>query len=1229
MRSLHTFVRALCATEGTSKSMLASRPPSHRGGTAGRVGFRARVALPVVLTAVLLSLCASASAAKYVSSFGSFTNIQGIAVDDSSGAVYVYDAGLGEIFKFDASGAPSNFTATGTNTISGVGSPFGGGEAEIAVDNSSGPDKGDIYIAIGGTANIGVYDVAGNRVGELGEAPGVPWGEACGIAVDGSGSVYVGVYAGYVNKYVPSSGTVTNVDYASSIRGAAEPCNVAVDSLGNVFAVTYNQGPVTRYEASQFGSLSAVGSTVDNAGSTLAVDIGTDELYVDDGAQIARFGPHGEPFQAPTSEFGSSGPGAVAGSYGIAVGGRDLYVADGKGQVSIFSTALHAPDVAVTKVTSLHTEGSATLNGTVNPKGLEVELCQFEYASDGEYKLSGKYGSAVPCSTGPGSGSAPVLVAADITGLTPGTLYHYRLTAANAEGENSSRDATFIAPEQPAISGGSVSAITSASATFSAQMNPGGAETTFQVEYGPTTSYGISSPVPAGYVGSDLTSATVYVHAQDLLAGTTYHFRFVASNVVGAEYSPDQTFSTQAAGGGLVLPDGRAYEMVSPSQKGGAEATQTFRGGAMIQAAEAGDGLAYLADAPIGSEPGSSPTRTQVMARRGQREWASTDISIPGEYSPRVGTGLGDMLFSSDLSLTAAEPLKLLKPISSEVPATLKREVYLHDTSSTVYRPLVTSAPSVPTQFPFEGVRLAGATPDLSHVVLGSYLALTPNAVEGHENVYVWSSGELELASILPDGTSAVDATLGGTGGENTRHAISDDGSRVVWSVGSDKALYVRDMATERSQQVDAAQGGTQSGEGVFRAASSDATKIFFTDGKPLTSDAFRTDLYVFDASSGSLTNLTQDQGDSQGADVRSVLGASEDGEEVYFVAGGGLAPGAVVGANNLYLARHAGATWETTLIATLSEDDARGVADEGDLIGLSARVSPDGHFLAFMSNAKLTGYDNRDANSGQSDEEVYLYNHTAESLRCVSCNPTGARPVGEYDTGSAPLAMDPTLIWFNRWLAATIPGWTPMSHVVSPYQPRYLSDSGRLFFNSSDALVGGDSNGREDVYEYEPSGTGSCSEEAGCVSLISSGTGGSDAAFLDASGTGDDVFFLTHDRLLPQDFDTNVDVYDARACTASHPCFPVQPAVPPPCVTGDSCKPAPAPAPGAFGAPASATFAGEGNVKPASPTAVKKKATKKRQTRHKRKKRSRASKRSQIKGRGTQARAGVRKVTR
>jgi hypothetical protein len=291
------------------------------------------------------------------------------------------------------------------------------------------------------------------------------------------------------------------------------------------------------------------------------------------------------------------------------------------------------------------------------------------------------------------------------------------------------------------------------------------------------------------------------------------------------------------------------------------------------------------------------------------------------------------------------------------------------------------------------------------------------------------------------------------------------------------------------------------------------------------------------------------------------------------------------------------------------------------DLSRLTARVSPNGRFLAFMSMRQLTGYDNRDAASGVPDEEVFMHDLDSGRTVCASCDPTGARPRGVLEPAPGEensLLVDRSGVWAKRWVAATIPGWTPVKLASAQYQSRYLSDEGRLFFNTPVGLVAADANGRQDVYEFEPEGTGDCTGELslrsaalvtdgaggaveGCLGLVSSGTSSEESVFLDAGGPGpgghegEDVFYLSAARLVAADTDDALDVYDAHVCSASSPCPASSSAVVPACTTTDSCRAAAPAQPAVFGAPASATFSGASNLTsagPASATAKAKPAT-------------------------------------
>ncbi len=332
----------------------------------------------------------------------------------------------------------------------------------------------------------------------------------------------------------------------------------------------------------------------------------------------------------------------------------------------------------------------------------------------------------------------------------------------------------------------------------------------------------------------------------------------------------------------------------------------------------------------------------------------------------------------------------------------------------------------------------------------------------------------------------------------------------------------------------------------------------------------------------------------------------SQNGCYVYF--------NAEAGSGQLYVSHDEGGEWTTTPLPNLNGQirwhfTKESQFENGYRTATGEELSPDGRYLAFMSSASLTGYDNRDAVSSVPDEEVYLYDAVASRLVCVSCDPSGARETGVLDRGSTwsgKLLVDRDWEWPEQTLAGSLADWMVKGQSEPFRQPRYLSDSGRLFFNSPVALVPQDVNGLEDVYEYEPAGVGGetgcgpgsttfSQTTGGCLGLISSGTSRQESALVEASASGDDVFFLTGSGLAAQDYDGGFDMYDAHACAVSAPCPLPAALVPPACDTSDSCKPAPTPQPAAFGVPSSATFSGSGNIAPQLSQPVSKKKPKKR----------------------------------
>jgi hypothetical protein len=778
----------------------------------------------------------------------------------------------------------------------------------------------------------------------------------------------------------------------------------------------------------------------------------------------------------------------------------------------------------------------------------------------------------------------------------------------------------------PVLGEASVENVAATSATLLAQVNPEGTETTYRFEYGTSASYGESIPVPGGLAGAGTSVVEVQGHPQDLLAGTEYHYRVVAESAGGKSEGPDQTFTTRPPGSELVLPDNRAWEQVSPVEKNGEQVIMV--NGSVSEAAEDGSAITYLVSGPLGAGVSAAPESTQILSRRGASGWSSRDIMPPEQepVSPTSNTKSEYSLFSSNLAYAILEPSNV-PLLSSEV---TERDLYRRSNATDEYQPLVTPANTLPEtkiggnpQDPVKPVEVTAATPDLSHIIIKSEAQMLTEQGQGRPSrgpyLYEWSAGQLQLIDELPAGDTAEEhgAEIGrGANSPNLRHAISSDGSRVFWTMGGQ--LFIRNVPAAETISIVGDRGSNGEAE-EFQEASSDGSIVFYAGSYQEFGVLYR-GLYAYDVESGTPTPVTVPQNSGDNPEFKgTIIGASEDGSYVYLVAGGVLSENenamgekAVAGADNLYVLHSelaGGATeWKTSFIAQLSEEDhsdwkphyfEEGESGRTGLEQLTASVAPNGRYLVFMSNESLTGYDNVDANSGQRDEEVYQYDAQSGRLACVSCDPTGARPVGRNESGEF-LADLSGAFGENQWVAASVPGWLETRAYKDPaYQPRYLSDNGRVFFDSPDALVPQDTGGSGQVYEYEPEGVGDCAgasvtysvKAGGCIALISGGRGGQESAFVDASASGNDVFFVTAEGLVAGDTDGLYDMYDAHVCNAEAPCPPVAVAVAsPPCDTADSCRAAPTPQPAVFGAPASATFSGSGDVTPAAvaPTKTK-----------------------------------------
>ena len=686
----------------------------------------------------------------------------------------------------------------------------------------------------------------------------------------------------------------------------------------------------------------------------------------------------------------------------------------------------------------------------------------------------------------------------------------------------------------------------------------------------------------------------------------------VPAPAVGAGSCPNGQFRSGAS---EHLPDCRAYEQVSPVEKDGQDAV-SLQPLKPAQSAPCEEGapctLAYMTvGAAFGGASGNE-FPDAYLGTRGTDGWQTTPLSPPTLQAPANSNVKVAYAFSEDLSQTILRvPLQQL---TEGAPAGVYN--LFRRNASGDYSLVTTTAPPEPPPsgcgncFESQDVSaFAGASGDFSHVLFEANDSLVPGApAAGAENLYEATGGRVTLAGILPDGTiPPLGATVGGgievveESAHELERAVSQDGSHVLFEAAADGGapdpeqkgmteLYDR-IDGSATVEVSAPAPGARPGEcetegGVcnaepaqFWTASEDGAFVYFTSKAALTERSFTgaeasepeppenpgNDLYRYSVATGELSDLTVDTTDEDGADVLGVVGSAEDGSYVYFVADGELASGAQSGRPNLYVWHEpAEGTSSVSFIGTLaapSEEEAENVEAlrlgsafqySSDVEDWSSRptasqayVTPDGRHLAFMSVEPLTGYDNDDAEDGEPDHEVFEYSAETGRLACASCDPDGARPFG------------------SAFLGAKL-----SERVSTPFhQPRSLSDDGtRLFFTSPDRLVPGLSGGSEKVFEYEE----------GAPWLISGTEGGGSSVFLDASASGNDVFFATREQLEPADKDGLVDIYDAR----------LDGGIPAPC-QGDTCREPLTPTP-SFSAPLSASFAGAGNLAPLPPPSAK-----------------------------------------
>ncbi len=528
-----------------------------------------------------------------------------VAIDESTGGghdLYVTDPGHARIEKFDSEGhfllmfgkevdetkvqlkaseSEQNVCTAASGDVCQTGTTGSEGKGEfldpqyVAVDNSLSTSHGDVYVGDEGTDTVYKFAANGTYISanDGAAATGGPFGGIDGVTVDTEGKLWVFDPRGFVFRFAADG---TPLDPFFDTRNGAKPVGIAVEADGAFYTVEGTDA-LEKYAANGVMIGRVTSSPTDNGTlpTGVALDVTTSDLYVDLGSEIGHILPGCDPSLGQCPFADSFGFSSLHSGRGLAADSSDneVFAADATiGLVDRFSVGLEASTAAADEISA----SEATLHATVNPEGTSVSECDFEYGPNEEY------GQSIPCQETVGGGNLPVSVHADLHGLKGGTTYHYRVFAGSSSGVLRAEDRTFTTLPTAVIEAVSAKNITASTTELVARINPAGLDTRYRFEYGTTTNYGISIPVPDRDIGAGNGGVEIAQILSALSPNTTYHYRIVATDTNGSTESSDHTFvfllpehvacqnETLRAGLSTNLPDCRGYELVTPVQKNGA-----------------------------------------------------------------------------------------------------------------------------------------------------------------------------------------------------------------------------------------------------------------------------------------------------------------------------------------------------------------------------------------------------------------------------------------------------------------------------------------------------------------------------------------------------------------------------------------------------------------------------------------------------------------------------------
>jgi hypothetical protein len=1028
-----------------SHAKASSAGSTQRQGGRGHKGFAA-----LLLAFALLGLFAAGASATVTRFPESFSPLEAsdvgltqndpsaVAIDEATGNTFATDGfgeeGEGVVIYGEEGGAPAGLTPP--FTVPGTVFFVGNTPAFLAYDNSATSSaKGTLYAYDNqGTIRKYTRNAGTEKYEEASGGLAVP---GCGIGsgggIDEEGNVYFS--CDDLGKiYVFSPAGIKLHEYDISAGG-----QIAVDAAGDLF-VQEPLGALYKFPANGFGEIEPSNYTkVVPRANGVAYEPEANEIVVAEESKaeefnattLAKIGEFGkDTFQY---EFGGNILPSRTERVALNLKTHRAYVVDfGNTNVAVFGPDVTGATVKATAATNV-TGTKATLTGSVNPEGVAVTECFFEW---GETE---SYGHVAPCESSVPTDSEAHPVSANISGLVSnGVTYHYRLAAKNENGTETSNKKT-LATGDTVITEAATGAGTS-SATLHGALLPEGLEfSACRFEYKPTTdaSFQQAPCVPGvAAIEPDFTSHAVSASLTELKPNSTYEFRLTATN-------PDATHSgkilTFATSGSPLITEIRALGATQSSLS--LEAKINPKGFGTSYRIEWGTTTSYGNQVPADFEPyvgeGTTPTRigtkltglaagttyhyrivttssfgstaspdqiAETLNSCGLPEGRCFELASRRDAGPVALPGQGLTFIDLHFQAATAGPGGLAYTVEGGYPdATNATEVFYRSTrGASGWSSTQLSAPIKQTEAGGTGVEGAAATDWLSHDLSCGFAhsdqPLTDDPIQhlAHEEPIQ------NLYRINPDNSYTLVTNLGseeGVGG-GTFDVLggSQDCSKVFFTTAthyagipaaSGQVLYEWNEGKLRNAGIVPGPSGevpvAASGANMFNAVSEDGSRVFFTAERQTSANPAEIGAGAIFVREGGVTrdvSLSETATPDTNAEYRW---ATPDGSKVFFLASAGLTEESSPSGTDLY---------EYDLDAEKLTDLSVSHEAGGAQVGGFVAASRDGSHVYFVARAQLVPGRGKTLAENLSANKFSLYGEAGGTLSFVGTvvgNPPGA----------------------------------------------------------------------------------------------------------------------------------------------------------------------------------------------------------------------------------------------